>query len=237
MTRPRGEMSDELFHKIVKEGKEMSDPFFVPFLNGEPFVFPKIWEWLDYLEREKCRVHIYTNAEFLDVDRLIKYKNIALICCSINAATEETYDKIMRGPDFEKVVKNVEELFEKSKLKQLFASMVIVDANKHETEMFREKWGKHTIFGEFKNWGGLKHDRLERHGKRNPCWGVFNTINILWDGRVVPCCMDYDGRLILGDVNENTLTEIFHKAKWLRDKHRALKFNYIPCEECNQNIL
>ena len=43
MTRPKGEMSDELFYKIIKEGKEIKDSVFIPFLNGEPFVFPRIW--------------------------------------------------------------------------------------------------------------------------------------------------------------------------------------------------
>ena len=92
MTRPRGEMSDELFRKIIKDGKNIRKSFFVPFLNGEPFVFPRIWEWLDYMEAEEVRVHIYTNAELMDVGRLLKYRNISCICCGINAASKETYD-------------------------------------------------------------------------------------------------------------------------------------------------
>lgn len=47
MTRPQGEMSDELFHKIIEEGKKFRKAHFVPFLNGEPFVFSRIWGWLD----------------------------------------------------------------------------------------------------------------------------------------------------------------------------------------------
>lgn len=239
MTRPKGQMSDELFHKIIKEGKEIRYSFFVPFLNGEPFLFPKIWEWLDYMQKEKVRVHLYTNAEFMDVNRLIKYNNISVICCSINAATKETYDKVVRGPDFNKVEKNVKELFKKSKLKQLFASMVIVEANQHEVKLFKKKWGKHAIFGEFKNWGGEIHDKLEKKNTdyhRVPCYSLLNAITILWDGRVVPCCLDYDGQQILGDVNKNTLQEIWHQSQWMRQCHWEMDFNMIPCFDCNQNI-
>ena len=116
MTRKGGEMSDELFRKIVKDGKEIRHSFFVPFLNGEPFMFPRIWDWLDYMALEKVRVHIYTNAERVDVDRLVKYDNISVIYCGINAATREVYDKVVRGPDFGVVQAKVSEIIKKAKI-------------------------------------------------------------------------------------------------------------------------
>lgn len=236
MTRPKGEMSDELFHKIIQESKVFKSPEIVPFLNGEPFVFTRLWSWLDYMREESCRVYIFTNAELMDVDRIIKYKNIRYICCSVNAATEETYNKIMRDPDFETVVKNVEDLIKKAPFR-VYVSMVITSDNQHEVEAFKEKWGKNVIFGEFKNWGGDRHDKLERNGERIPCVSLMNSITILWDGRVATCCLDYNGKLILGDANKQTLKEIWQGTKWLREKHKKLNFNYLPCSNCNQNIV
>jgi radical SAM protein with 4Fe4S-binding SPASM domain len=227
-------MSDELFHKIIKEGKEITKAFFVPFLNGEPFLFKRIWEWLDYMRDQRVRVHIYTNAEFMDVDKLVKYPNISVICCSLNATTKETYNKVVRGPDYDKVVKNIKDLIKKAPHK-VYVSMVIVETNQHEVKSFKKMWGKHAIFGEFKNWGGEIHDKLEKTGKRVPCYSLLNCITILWDGRVVPCCLDYDGKQILGDVNQNTLQEIWHKSQWMRNCHRDMDFNMSPCLNCNQN--
>lgn len=235
MTRPKGEMSDELFHKIIQESKALKSPEIVPFLNGEPFVFTRLWSWLDYMRDEKRRVYIFTNAEFMDVDRIIKYKNIRYVCCSVNAATEDTYNKVMRGPKFETVVKNVEDLIKKAPFR-VYVSMVVTNDNQHEVEMFKKKWGENVIFGEFKNWGGARHDKLEKTGKRKPCPSLLNSISILWDGRVVPCCLDFDGKLILGDANKQTLTDIWHQTSWLREQHRKLSFDYLPCRECNQNI-
>lgn len=230
-------MSDELFHKIIKEGKEIRHSFFVPFLNGEPFIFPRIWEWLDYMVAENVRLHLYTNAEFMDVDRLVKYSNsnVRLVCCSVNAATKETYDKVVRGPNYDIVKAKVEDLIKKAPFR-VFVSMVIVDENQHEVEEFTRQWGERAIFGEFKNWGGARHDKLEKTGTRVPCWALLNTMSILWDGRVVPCCLDYDGKLILGDVNVRTLTEIWHDSQWLRNRHRRLDFTVPLCRDCNQNI-
>lgn len=233
MTRPRGEMSDKLFHKIIKESKEFRKPEIVPFLNGEPFVFPRIWEWLDYMK--DCRVYIYTNAERMDVDRLVKYKNIRYVCCSVNAVTSETHNKIMRGPNYDIVVAKVEELIEKAPF-PVYVSMVEVEKNQHEVEDFKKKWGKLTTHGEFKNWGGARHDKLERTGPRRPCLALLRTITILWDGRVVPCCMDYDGKLILGDANKQTLSELLIASKWLRKRHWKGDFSMIPCKNCNHNL-
>lgn len=235
MTRPQGEMSDELFRKIVKDGKQMRKAFFVPFLNGEPFMFPRIWEWLDYLQAERCRVHIYTNAERVNVDRLVKYNNISVICCGVNAATKDTYDRVVRGPDFGLVVSNVKEIIKKARCK-VFASMVVVDGNYGEIEKFTRMWAPHHIFGEFKNWGGARHCKLELVGDRVPCWALLNTMSILWDGRVVPCCLDFDGKQILGDANVQTLTEIWHQSQWMRRRHRRLDFDMDPCQACNSNI-
>jgi radical SAM protein with 4Fe4S-binding SPASM domain len=232
MTRPKGEMSDELFHKIIQDSKEFKHAEIVPFLNGEPFIFSRIWEWLDYMK--DLKVYLFTNAELIDVDRIVKYTNIRYICCSVNAATKETYDKIMRGPDFNKVISNVQELIKKAPF-PVYVSMVITEDNKHEWKLFKKTWGKNHIFGEFKNWGGARHDATERSGTRKLCLIALKTMSILWDGRVVACCMDYDGKLILGDVNKQSLMEIYHQSKWFRNKHRSLDFNIEPCKNCNHN--
>lgn len=235
MTRPKGEMSDDLFYKIVEEGKKIRHSYFVPFLNGEPFIFSRIYRWLDYLQERRARTHIFTNAEFVDVDRVTGYNNISVLCVSLNAATKETYDKVVRGPRFETVVKNTERMIEKAQC-PMYVSMVVVEQNKHEVDLFREKWGRHAIFGEFKNWGGKIHDPEERDGERVPCWTVLHTLNILWDGRVVPCCLDYDGEVITGDVNEQSLLEVWDGMQPLRRKHQAGDFNVPLCRDCNQNI-
>ncbi len=235
MTRPKGEMNDMLFHKIIKESKVFRNPEIVPFLNGEPFVFSRIWEWLDYMQDNDCRVYLFTNAEFIDVNRIIKYKNIRYVCCSINATTKETHSAIMRGVNFERVEANVQELIKKAPF-PVYVSIVEVEANRHEVKDFKKKWGKRVTHGEFKNWGGARHDKLEKTGVRIPCISLLKAITILWDGRVVPCCMDYNGSLIIGDVNKQSLSEVLIATKWLRKKHKNLDFDYLPCLNCNQNI-
>lgn len=236
MKRRGGVMSDELFHKIIRDGKEMGSRYFVPFLNGEPFVFPKIWNWLDYMQKEGVATALTTNAEYVDPERLATYKNIMIVYCSINAATKETYEKVMPGPDFDRVIKNVERLMTMDPPFRVRVAMVAVKDNEHEIDAFKSKWGKRTNVQPFKNWTGDKHDPLEKTGKRKPCKLIRRGMTILWDGRVVPCCMDYEGKLILGDVNKNTLQEIWNNSIWLREAHLKRDFSMAPCLTCNHNI-
>jgi len=234
MTRLMGEMSDDLFHKIIKDGKEMGIRRFSPFMNGEPFVFSRIWEWLDYMQKERVSVSLFTNAEYLDVDRLIKYKNIEYVNCSLNAVTKETYDKVMRGPDFEACKRNAENLMKNAPFRTR-VSFVKCDDNIHELEEFKKIFPKNKVCG-FANWTGDRQAKVARKGKKVPCWVLLNQIFILWDGRVVPCCMDYNGKQILGDVNKNSIKEIWDSYAWMREKHQNYEFDIPVCSKCNYNV-
>jgi MoaA/NifB/PqqE/SkfB family radical SAM enzyme len=42
------------------------------------------------------------------------------------------------------------------------------------------------------------------------CPEVFGKVSIDWDGQVSACCSDYNREMIIGDINKNTISEIFH---------------------------
>ena len=234
MTRPQGQMGDELFHKIIKEGKEMGVKSYSPFLMGEPFVFPKIWEWLDYMEKEGVFVSLYTNAEYLDVDRLLKYKNISYVNCSLNATTPETHKKVMGISNWEKVKKNIGRLYKEAPF-SVHVSFIRCDENVNEVEEFKKQYHRRRI-GMSGSWTNVIHNSQEMNGKKKPCFVLLSQMFILWDGRVTPCCMDYDGKMVLGDANKQSLKEIWNSYKWMRDKHRQGKWDEIEiCKTCNYN--
>jgi radical SAM protein with 4Fe4S-binding SPASM domain len=235
MTRPGGFMSDDLFHKIIKEGKEMGVKRYSPFMNGEPFVFPRIWQWLDYMRDAGVKVALYTNGEFVDVDRIVGYENIEYLDFSINATTPETHAKIMRGPKFETVTKNFFEARRKAPF-MVRASLVKNEDNINEVEDFKKMFGKVEIC-DFSNWTGARHSALEVKGNRVPCWVLIHQMFVLWDGRVVPCCMDFDGKQILGDINKQSIKEVWEGSNWMRNKHRNYDFDIPVCKECNYNVI
>jgi radical SAM protein with 4Fe4S-binding SPASM domain len=58
---------------------------------------------------------------------------------------------------------------------------------------------------------------------------------VLWDGRVVPCCRDDDARVVLGDLRESSLEEIWNGPA-ARQLRQQLIDNAVPdghlCSGC-----
>lgn len=50
-------------------------------------------------------------------------------------------------------------------------------------------------------------------GERVFCYGLRDQIGVLWDGTVVPCCLDHDGDIPLGNLFEQDLGEILDSPK------------------------
>lgn len=67
-------------------------------------------------------------------------------------------------------------------------------------------------------------------GYTAPCNRPWQSVAILWDGRVVPCCHDYNGEMVLGDLRRESLEEIWDKpvSRTFRDKN----FDAAICGKC-----
>ena len=53
----------------------------------------------------------------------------------------------------------------------------------------------------------------EDHGDQVFCYGLRDQIGVLCDGTVVPCCLDHDGDLALGNLFESELGEILESER------------------------
>lgn len=65
------------------------------------------------------------------------------------------------------------------------------------------------------------------------CYGANKQIGILSDGRVVPCCIDYEGRASFGHLSEQNLDEILDSQNF-RSFAQSLKDGKPPCKLCAQ---
>ena len=72
---------------------------------------------------------------------------------------------------------------------------------------------------------------------RPGCDGLWIGVNINYDGTVVPCCFDFNGSFVLGDVKKQTLQEIWNSRafSYFRKAHSARNPKLIPiCGDCDQ---
>ncbi len=69
-----------------------------------------------------------------------------------------------------------------------------------------------------------------------PCMVLWGTMSIGWDGRVVGCAADLNGHDILGDLNHESIMDVWNSDRlmYYRDMHRAGRFRELDlCRECN----
>lgn len=62
------------------------------------------------------------------------------------------------------------------------------------------------------------------------CKRPWDSLVVLWDGRVVPCCHDYNGEVVLGDLREQSVEEVWHSAAAREFRERNL--DYQLCRKC-----
>ncbi len=65
-------------------------------------------------------------------------------------------------------------------------------------------------FGERFDWPDSK---AEIQGNRFYCYGLRDQFGILADGTVVPCCLDSDGKIALGNIFNEDIEEILHSER------------------------
>ena len=62
-------------------------------------------------------------------------------------------------------------------------------------------------------------------------------LQIQWNGEVIPCCYDYNNKIVLGNAFEQPVLDVLNGAKYrlLRYAHRTGRFNLFPyCDQCDQ---
>ena len=66
------------------------------------------------------------------------------------------------------------------------------------------------------------------------CYGLRDQIGILWDGTVVPCCLDHEGDIPLGNILTQTMEEILEsdRAKAIYDGFSKKEAAEPLCRRC-----
>lgn len=239
MTRKKGFMDFNLFKKIIDENyKDMN---FIYLQNhGEPLFHKDIDKFIAYLKRKKIKVGLHTNGLLLTkkiTERLIK-SGLDSIRFSFDGVTKEVYEKIRKGSNYKKVMNNLKNLIEIKK-KKLDADIKI------EMQIIRMKETEDSI-NKFKHFWKDKVDRIiikdmiDWRGNINykrivPCLYAWKSVVILWNGDVVPCCNDWNGSFVLGNIRRDTLRNIWNNKKYkiLREKLLKKRIDFFPCKNCS----
>lgn len=183
-------MSEEMFKKIVQELKEINYTDAIALhSNNEPLIDKRIIEFTEYIKTELPDIFLYffTNGTMLTLDKfkkLMKYLDLLVI---------DNY-----SDDLE-LIEPVEEVYNYCQEHPELKKKVMI-TKRLKTQILTSR-------------GGQSNNRDEIINIKSSCLLPFNKIVIQPDGIIPLCCCDPFGKEILGNLNENSLVEIWYGKK------------------------
>ncbi len=249
-------MSDALFEKVADELKGHAgdvDRVIVQ-LAGEPLLDRKLEDRIRVLKNSGIRyVAFASNGSLMSEDRCesVLASGVDEVSFSVDGATKQTYESIRVGLNFEQVMQNIESFIRLRDATKSHAvirlRMTVQQANRDELARFVDYWNEHLgpqddVYAKvIHTWGnsdkldelpeGYDYQRLNS----TACSSPWSSMVIFCDGRVPLCCCDYEARICLGNVANESIEEVWHSRalKRVRDLHRKSGRDSIDmCTNC-----
>ena len=214
-------MSKDEFAFLLPRLKEYTDYLYFH-LMGEPLCHPNLEEFLSIAGDFGFKVILTTNGTLLQKQKKILLNSPALHKINISLHAFEAndinvpFEKYLDGCfDFgkdaegEKIV--VYRLWNNGgadeKNTEIIRAMQKYFPTPWENNRSGEKIGNKVFleYGDKFDWPSLESTDM---GEKMFCYGMCDQVGVLADGSVVPCCLDHDGDITLGNLFEQTMDEI-----------------------------
>ena len=239
MTRDGGFMDFDLFKKIIDDCTDLEHLCMHNW--GEPLLHKDIFRMIEYAKNKGVNyVVMNTNGTLLTdkmINRIVNSK-LDIIRFSIDGSAE-TFKRV-RGEELENIEKNIKKLKIIKEKKRPELKMGVVFTVEEDTERDAEEYINH--------WEKIvDHVRLQPKLITSPRTEVcpepfgkdYGKLVVLWDGRVIPCCVDYNANLMIGNIQNDTIPNLWKSEKLniLREQHLKGEFpdTCANCNECESN--
>lgn len=252
-----GKVSKEDFKKLLSEGVSYGLRSIEFGAINEPTISSDLHEYISIAK--DCGIidlMITTNANLLDTsmsEKLIK-SGLTWIAFSVDAFTEETYNKIRIGGNFQKVMKNICNFLEiKKELNTItpITRMCFLKTkiNYHELNDFIKYWinkvnvvsvqkliNTHYGYDDKDNFNSELSLISEDNPNTENCPSPFQRLVIRNNGDILPCCSFFAYDFKIGNIYERSLYEIWNSKEFkkLREKINSPIFSEKPevCQLC-----
>ncbi|MGL2393738.1 radical SAM/SPASM domain-containing protein [Helicobacter pylori] len=254
----RGVMPLELFEKICKEAAPLT-PIITFHVLGDPCKLKNLNHYLNAAKRFSLKVDLVTSGAYLHNFETLLQDAIYQISISLDAGLDN-HNKLNQHRYIQKILEFCRYKCEKNS--EVFLNLRIQDSTleKHQNliKPFLESFecvslevlksqGRARLFKKsFLNiqktfkWPNLNaQNPLNQESKIPYCYGLIKQIAILSNGVVVPCCMDTQAHINLGDLNHTPLKDVLNSQKAMAIKTHFLKGEALEplCQNCSYPLI
>lgn len=246
-------MDFQLFCNIIEQLKDFPDriKMLSLFLVGEPLLNKKLPKMIEHAKKSMVadKIFLTTNGSLLNEATNMNLINSGLdeILISVEALTSEGYRKIASVDiDYNLFIKNISHLYLNKKQCNVFIKIIDTNLTGEEVELFHYMYDDicdlayiEPIMPVFKgvDYSEAKIPKTNKTGRNiEVCTRPFFTMSVHPNGNVGCCIVDYSEGIVFGNIEQESLKEIWNNSKInkFRRSHLKKHKNKVPiCNTCS----
>lgn len=241
--RYQGAMSFETFAKLIDDLQAFPDPVKVLRLykEGEPLMNKRFAEMIAYARQSDkvLRIDTTTNGVLLTpkISEKIIEAGIDQINISVNGLSNSQFMDLTRTKvNFDKYVENIKHLYSIRGNCTIYIKTMAENLSEDDRKRFFDTFGDiaDRIFFEhlFPNWPDFDDEIIPRNGtvseyggevrEQSVCPNIFYSTTVNSDGAVSLCIQDWEHKLVVGNVQDESLKDI-----WLGQRINAHRLAHL----------
>lgn len=266
LDRPAGSMPLDDFKRIIDMLPGSVTELYL-WGQGEPFLAADFLDMVAYASGKGYRTNVSTNGHFLGNPDAVAESGLDRLIVSLDGADAETYNAYRVGGNFNTVTDGVRRLAERKKITgagpfielQYLVTKDTRDGIPAFSRLAASLGADNTVFKTLQA-DSFEHGRdflpddltMTRYRRnadgdietdmvwylRNRCLRIYYSLQIDWQGNVLPCCFDKDSDHIMGNVMNEHLA-----ALWNGERFRAFRRTLIEkgrifpmCRDCTEGL-
>jgi MoaA/NifB/PqqE/SkfB family radical SAM enzyme len=250
MTREKGYITLELVEKVLIEAQEIGIKKIALYTTGESLLHPNFFDIVSLCKQYNMYIYLTTNLLLLNdakIDMLLA-SGIDSIKYSIDGLTQEEYESIRIGGDYEKVLHNITMMKQVRDAKgykvKLLMGIILTDQNFALKEKYLQKYGAlvdDIMFSLISNQSGhiskneystMKPESVDISQHWKPCRQLWDRMVVTYDGRLTACCIDFNSVLVYADLNKTSLKESWNSEIMQSFRKEHIKHSFEKMDLC-----
>jgi radical SAM protein with 4Fe4S-binding SPASM domain len=261
LERSKGTLRLENYKKIVDQVNGYVKTIWIYFM-GEPLLNKELYGMIRSTVDAGITPKFITNGQLLkrNVDKLI-HSGMPSIRVALDGYNKETHEKYRVKSDFDTIINGIKALEKRKKELGIKTPEVVIQTlafgynDEYKMRELAQSLGVAGIKVKSPRIGDYKQDISEKVMKeflpkekkhvrvkgqnQKPfardygyCPWMRNPV-ITWDGNVLPCCFDWHGKEVMGNIFEQNLDEILQGSRSKEVKKKYFRGELSICEKCD----
>ena len=261
-SRPTGSIQLKNFEKIIEQSYRHL-AYLLLYFQGEPYLNPSFLDMVRKASNKKIYTATSTNGHYLGqfAEETVT-SGLNRLIISIDGTDQQSYSRYRIGGNLQRVIEGTRALVRakrkhKSRTPFIIFQFIVMRHNEHQLEdivqlskslgvddlqlktvqVYDEEGvdlipsnSKYARYFQLNGSFSIKNKLL------NHCWKMWHSCVITWDGKVVPCCFDKDADQAMGNIEKESLKEIWQGEDYQKFRSKILgsRSNVDMCTNCTE---